>query len=396
MYNRSHTALRSRRGSYAILVALLLIVMLGFAALAVDISYLRLSRLQAQNAADAGVHAALTELKRSRDQDVARSRAAEIVNLNHIAGDQAVIDPASDVVFGGWDFPSHTFEPDASYQNAVQVTVRREADAPGGSVPLMLAKIFGTDEADAKSNGRSVGALRSREIYIVQDVTGSFSDEIDQGRAADITLLDYIYDNGFPGDQVGMVTFVGEAEEWTPLERVSEGYGGIRAQWSTLDWCNRNYWPYTTARFSDDFHDAPQMISCNAGSEASAWFRDSGTNQGSGLQLAIDRLSDVTEADSYALKTIVLVSDGKPQCVPEGTACDETVAAFGMSQADRADAEKISIFSVSFNETYNEEQSAYLESLTRGYGAFYETPDATELPAILAEIAASIPISIVQ
>ena len=52
--------------------------------------------------------------------------------------------------------------------------------------------------------------------------------------------------------------------------------------------------------------------------------------------------------------------------------------------------------SVSMNETYDEEQSTYLQSLIRGYGAFYETPEATELPAILEQIAASIPISIVK
>ena len=388
--------IQPRRGSYAILVALLLIVMLGFAALAIDLSYLRLARMQAQNAADAGAHAALMELRKTRDQETARIRAAQLVNMNFIAGDQAVIEPGTDVVFGGWDFPSHTFDPSADYVNAVEVTVRREADAPGGSVPLMLAKIWGSDSAEVKSNSSSVGALRAREIFIVQDVTGSFTDEIDQAREADITLLDYIYENGMPGDRLGMVTFVGGAEEWTPLQRVESGYESIRSQWLTLDWCNRNYWPFSTPPYAEYFHNAPQMISCNEGGTGGAAYTDSGTNQGAGLSEAIDRLIDDTAADSYALKTIVLVSDGKPQCVPEGTACDDDVAAQGVTQADRAASENISIFSVSFNETYNEEQSAYLESLTRGYGTFYETPDASELPSILAEIAASIPISIVQ
>jgi hypothetical protein len=385
-----------RRGSYAILVALLLIVLLGFAALAIDLSYLRLARMQAQNAADAGAHAALMELRKTRNEDIARTRAAQIINMNFIAGDQAVIDPGADVVFGGWDFPSHTFDPGADFVNAVEVTVRREADAPGGSVPLMLARIWGTDAAEVKSNGSSIGALRAREIFIVQDVTGSFTDEIAQAREADITLLDYIHDNGMPGDQVGMTTFVGGGEEWTPLQRVEPNYDSIRSQWATLDWCNRNYWPFNTPPYAEYFHDAPQMISCNEGGTGGAWYADSGTNQGAGLSKAIDRLIDDTSTDSYALKTIVMVSDGKPQCVPEGTACDDDVAAQGVVQADRAADENISIFSVSFNETYNEEQSAYLESLTRGYGTFYETPDASELPNILAEIAASIPISIVQ
>ena len=384
-----------RRGSYAIMVALLMIVLLGFAALAIDLSYLRLARLQAQNAADAGAHAALTEFRVTRDEDAARARAVQIVNLNRVAGDPAVIDPDADVTFGGWDFPSHSFNADAEFVNAVEVTVRREADSPGGSVPLMLAKIFGATEADARSNGSSVGALRSRELIIVQDVTSSFRDEIDQGRLADLTLLDFVNENGVPGDRVGMVTFVGEAEVWTELQRVAPNYSDIRRQWETLDWCNRNYWPFTTAAWAEYFHDAPDMISCNEGS-TDPWYADSGTNQGSGLSLAVDRLTDPSTTEATALKTIVLVSDGKPQCVPEGTVCDAEVAAAGLAAADLAADSSVSIFSVSFNETYNEDQSAYLESLTRGYGTFYETPDASELPSILAEIAASIPISIVQ
>ena len=356
-----HHYRRQRRGSYAIIVALLLVVLLGFAALAIDLSYLRLARLQAQNAADAGAHAALTEFRLTRSEDAARARAAQFVNLNYIAGDRALVEPETDVIFGGWDFPSHSFNPDADYVNAVEVTVRREADAPGGSVPLMLARIFGATEADARSNGSSVGALRSREIFIVQDVTSSFRDEIGQGRAADLTLLDFINENGFPGDRIGMVTFVGAAEVWTDLQRVEPNYSSIRSQWSTLDWCNRNYWPFTTPAWSEYYHDAPQMISCNEGTTG-AWYSDSGTSQGHGLALAIDQLVDDETTEQTALKTIVLISDGKPQCVPEGTSCDDEVAAYGLAQANRAGDESISVFSVSFNETYNEEQSAYLEA----------------------------------
>ena len=386
----------SRRGSYAILVALLLIVLLGFAAIAIDISYLRLARMQAQNAADAGAHAALMELRKTRNETVARSRAEEIVNMNYIAGDQAVIEPGEDVVFGGWDFPTHSFDPGADYVNAVEVTVRREADSPGGSIPLMVARIWGNDAADVKSSGSSVGALRAREIFIVQDITGSFKDEIDEAREASLTLLDYLNTNGMPGDQIGMITFVGAAEEWTALQRVEDAFASVRSQWSSLDWCNRNYWPYTTPLFAADFHDAPQMMSCNEGGSGGAAYLDSGTNQGAGIETAVEQLLNASGTSSYALKTIVLISDGKAQCVPEGTGCDDSVAAEGQEQADRAAANNISIFSVSFNETFNEEQSEYLESLTRGYGTFYETPDAAELPNILADIAASIPISIVQ
>jgi hypothetical protein len=239
-----------------------------------------------------------------------------------------------------------------------------------------------------------VGALRSREILIVQDITGSFRDEIGDARSAGLTLLDTVHDNGFPADKVGMVTFVGAAEAWTDLQRVEANYSAIRSQWVTLDWCNRDYPPFTLPSFSEHFHSAPQMIECREG--GTGGWADSGTNQGSGLEVAIEQLTDEATTERTALKTIVLISDGKAQCVPEGTACDADVAAFGLEQANTAAAASISIFSVSFNETYNEDQSAYLESLARGYGTFYETPNSSELPAILAEIANSIPISIVQ
>ncbi len=385
----------ARRGSYAVIVALMLVILLGFAALAIDLTYLRLTRLQAQNAADAGAHAALVELRASRDANTARGRAVSVVNLNVVAGEPAQVDPIRDVVFGGWDFDAKFFDPAADFINAVEVSVRRDADSPGGAVPLMIAKVFGTEAAEAKSTGSSVGALRSRDVVIVQDVTHSFADEISEARQADIVLLDFMKENGFPGDAVGMVTFVGAAEVWTPLAPLRSDYETIRSQWMTLDWCNRNYWPFTVL-YTELFHDAPQMMNCNEGSPEVTYFQDSGTNQGTGLELAIDTLVASGETNAHSLKTIVLVSDGKPQCVPEGTACDDAAADFGTNMAERAAADNISIFSVSMNEAYDEEQSAYLESLVRGYGAFYETPDATELPDILEKIAASIPISIVQ
>ena len=386
----------ARRGNYAILTALLLVVLLGFAALAIDLSYIRLTRLQAQNAADAGAHAALLELRQTRDQDLSRARADQIISLNVVAGEVARIEPGVDVVFGGWDFNAKVFDPGADYVNAVEVTVRRDAESPGGAIPLMIGRVFGEDVAEARSTGSSVGALRSRDVMVVQDITHSFAGEIDEARTASVLMLDYMEENGFPGDTTGMVTFVGEAEEWSKLGTVHTDNARLRAEWLALDWCDRSYWPYTTPSFSEYFHDAPQMMACNTGSPPAIAWKDSGTNQGAGLQLATEVLTDRSRTEEYSLKTIVLISDGKAQCVPQTSACDAGLQDLGREWADRAHAEKISIFAVSINDTHDEDQSAYLESLVRGYGQFYETPDPAELPAILEEIAASIPISIVQ
>ena len=76
-----------------------------------------------------------------------------------------------------------------------------------------------------------------------------------------------------------------------------------------------------------------------------------------------------------------------------------TAESYGHYQANDADARDYSIFSVSFNDSTGyakDKQSAYLESLTTGFGEFYETPKSEELPLILKKIAENIPIVIVQ
>lgn len=388
----------NRRGNYAIITALSSTAMLGFGALAVDASYMRLAAMQAQNAADAGAHAGLVQLRTNGDVDDARGVAEEVINMNKLLGKTAKVDSETDVVFGGWDFDLKEFDEAATYVNAVEVTVRKTEDSPNGAIDLMMMKMWGTEHAETASSRRAIGALRYREIFIVQDVTGSFAGvgEIDSAAEANLEFLDYLDENNFPGDRIGMITFVGDAEIWTDLEYIEEEYASIRSTWETLTWCDRSYWPWPYYYGGAYAHYASWMMGCNEGSDPSTWYYDSGTSQGSGIELAVDALIDDDYADPHALKTIVLISDGKPQCIPSSTSCDNAVAAYGLEMADYAEDNNVSIYSVSYNQNYNATQSAYMESLARGYGKFYETPDPQDLPAILEEIATAIPIALVQ
>jgi hypothetical protein len=383
----------ARRGNYAVLFGVSLTALLGMGALAIDTAMLSYAELQSQAIADAGAHAALVQLRENGSVDDARTLATQVVNANQLMGHSAQVE-AEDIVFGTWDYDARAFEAEGEWINSVQVTIRKTEDSANGPVATTLMKMFGVQYNEIEATSPSIGALRFREIIVVQDVTGSFSEEIELAKDADLTLLNYLADNPQPGDRLGMVTFVGDAELWTPLMYVEDEYDAIYSQWETLDWCDRSYYPwyYYGAPY---YHPVPQMMGCNTGSPAATWYNDSGTNQGSGLELAVDTLLD-SSADSHALKTIILVSDGRPQCIPSDAACDAAVALEGLDAADYAADNNISIYSVSFNETYDADQSAYMESLTRGYGFFRETPDPEELPAILEDIAASIPIALVK
>ena len=371
---------RRTRADYAPLIAVLMFVIVAFTALAVDFAFMSLVGRQARDAADAGAHAAVIELRESGDTDLARSAAIGIVGANYVAGDPGELDPWADVTFGRWDFATSTWHDDETTINAVKVRVRRTHDSPAGAVPLLVAPIIGQDWGEAATLGESIAAIRNREIIVVQDVTGSFKQEIDLAREADLVLLDYLYERGFPADKIGMVVFTGAAEEYTPLVTVQDNYGWIRDAWSRLDWCDKDDPPDGMENGND------HMMDCRAGGD--------GTNQGAGIELAVEMFAEHGSPD--ALKVIVLVSDGKAQCIPSTAACDGTRFANGSDMAIYASDHNIHIFSVSFNETYNATQSAFLESLVSGIGNFYETPDEEDLPDILDTIARAIPVAIVE
>jgi len=391
---------RTRRtGSYAILLAVSLMVILAFAAIAIDLSYVRMARFQAQNAADAGAHAALVELRNSGDAAEAEAVAQAIVTANFLAGSTAALE-TGDVTFGAWDYELRSFDDGASYINAVQVRVHRDDSSSKGPISLFIGPIRGQDYAEASSAGRAIGALRYREIMVVMDITGSFGNEFPDARAAALTLLDYLADNDFPSDRIGLATFVAAGELWDTLSYIDTDYYDIRYEWAQMDWCDRSYPPWETYYGGAYYHEAPLMMQCCAPNNPAYNPSDSGTAQGAGLEVAIDHLLDEESANPQALKTIILISDGRPQCLGGSSSwraqCEAERAAYGVAMADWAHENNISLFSVSFNDPFNATQSAYMESLIRGYGKFYETPDETELPDILLSIAQSIPIALVE
>ncbi len=372
---------------------------LGLGSVAVDTAYVHLVEAQAQAISDAAAHAALVNLKLTADVDASRDIAQSFVNAHELVGKMADVEPDKDIVFGGWDFKGQVFDSTASYINSVQVTVQKNDESVNGSFATLLMGMFGTSHSSAQATSPAIGAMRFREIVIVQDVTGSFMEEIDEARDADLAFLDAIHEADFPNDRIGMVTFVGAAEQFTPLSYVKSDYSSIYADWSQLDWCDRSYYPWYYYG-PPYYHYNPYMMGCNEGSDYWRWYYDSGTSQAAGLDEGIDML--LASGDEYSTKVIILVSDGQPQCVygysdqAAEDLCTDAREEDAYDAADFAEENGISIYSISFNDTYNATQSAVMEALVRGHGQFYETPNPSELPKILEEIAQQIPIALVQ
>ncbi len=162
--------LRDRRGAVAAWVALMLVMLLGVAALTIDMGFLWVLRDRLQATADAAALAGAAQLPVEVD---AKSGAVNYANKNLPPGAHGKIlctagvpladcpDGGSDVVLGHWEgAPARTFtchtagrsdptcpKPADETTNAVKVTIRK-AQANGNPAQLFFARVLGIQTAD--------------------------------------------------------------------------------------------------------------------------------------------------------------------------------------------------------------------------------------------------------
>jgi len=141
---------RLEAGNASLMVALSLILLAGFSALAVDYTYLHHRKAALHKAAEAGALAGAAMLVRGgKNIDAARDatvRAAQKALRREDSPDLAVRN--SDVVFL-WDGAQDTAQPDQ-----VQVTTGR-TDARGNPVSLFLGGLLGQSTADVSASARA-------------------------------------------------------------------------------------------------------------------------------------------------------------------------------------------------------------------------------------------------
>ncbi|MFQ5430569.1 MAG: pilus assembly protein TadG-related protein [Phycisphaerae bacterium] len=173
--NRRHC----RRGTTIIATVVMLPLLAGFIALAVDVGLMYCTKVELQDAADAASLAAAAQLPY---QDSVLSTATQLATINR-PEDGLVLAP-SDVVIGNWDSDIRVFSPGGSPTNAVEVTVRR-SEANGNPLELLFARVFGDLAADVSARavaahnncfdrGIIAGRLVSIAEFEMEDTDGSY------------------------------------------------------------------------------------------------------------------------------------------------------------------------------------------------------------------------------
>ncbi|HET6282873.1 MAG TPA: pilus assembly protein TadG-related protein [Polyangia bacterium] len=421
------------RGAMVVVMAITLAVVMGFAALAFDLAYVRLARMQMQNATDAAAHAAMHKYRMKQpDQTAAVATAKAVAAANTVLGNSVTL-LDSDIVFGVWDtryYPSTTFSPTTVDPNAITINGRiSDPKASAGSVDTTFGKVIGFTQASVARSG--IAAFRTRGIEIGLDVTGSFiypaaDPPVYQARTAALNFLDAMHDMNVTGDRIGMQLFTGKAQQVTPIQSVKDNYNSISDAWKKVHICQKpgyGGWP-PAPQGPDD----PLMPLC--------WARDDGmayptpgptSNPGAVLKAAGAQL--LASPSPYEMPIVVLITDGEPMCcthesggnlcskVPPGAPCCESgvictaatdvcncakgLRDAGIAQANALYSSGISIFTISYIDPgMDPDRKAavidYNADLTRGIGKAYDSPVAADIGKALTEIANSIPITLVK
>jgi len=157
------------KGQVLVLVALSLVVFMGFAALVIDVAYFYHTRHQLQGAADAAALAGAANLDGSNltTQLLARQEAFKYAGLNTASGSSVVLSPVAqnnnalshdnDITVVNWDDTlSPRYDTGRTPINAVQVRTRRTSDSPGLGVVRFFGKIFRSDTQDVWAEATAI------------------------------------------------------------------------------------------------------------------------------------------------------------------------------------------------------------------------------------------------
>ncbi len=165
MSTRGMGGLGDERGVSLAFVAIVMVVLLGVAALAVDVGMLYNAKGQAQNAADSGALAGAGALAISPNDEPNAKAVAEAFAEQHVMIKDAVqIVPAEDVQVD-------------IVNKRVTVTARRIVDR-GNAVPTFFAKVLGVNLVDVEATAVAQvipgGSAACLKPWIIPDAYGDF------------------------------------------------------------------------------------------------------------------------------------------------------------------------------------------------------------------------------
>jgi Flp pilus assembly protein TadG len=181
MFHASKRNKSQRRGAILLLTALMIVLILGMIAFAVDTGYILVAKTQLQTAADSAALAGAAKMGFGLDQS--NLEAIRFAELNDI-GTSPVHLSTSDIVYGTWETSTRQFTPSESgIGNAIKVTVKADGTV-NPSIPLFFGRVF--DKQSVNAQVSAIATTNPRDICFVVDLSSSMNDDTDPDCTATI------------------------------------------------------------------------------------------------------------------------------------------------------------------------------------------------------------------
>ena len=363
---------KSERGAVTVVAVLALVLILGVAALAVDLGMLRAARTQLSIAADAAALAGVKELAFGSRQR-AFERSAEYAARNEALGEPVILNIGTgsegDVVLGTFNFADRTFQPEDFLPNAVRVTARRSGER---AVPTFFAAAFGHRLVNVSAQAIAVGYPRTVATVIDRSASMAappFPDgEIAPAREAAAQFLHDLSLSTLP-ERAGVISYASDVD-------VNASIRGL--------------------------HDAGEpglLMALTRAIEAAPSGDLGGTNTGGAIERAIETILDAEPGGGRdgGQRMIVLLSDGLANRSPDHDCYRQEFPQnpcwrYAVEMARDAYAEGIVVHTITLGGTEEDDTYQQMQEIAaaggNGQALFAPTPEhLTEMFESLSRIA---------
>jgi len=373
---------REPRGAILPLVAFLVFILFVMAAFAVDVAYMQLVRIELKTSVDAAARAGGEALSREQDLGAAKVAAKNLASLNTVGSDPLILDDA-DIIPGKSTLSESTgrwsFVPEATPYNSIRVIGRRTTGSPSGPVPLYFAKILGHDIFQVSD--RSTVVRVDRDIMLVVDRSSSMKLAIDHP-TGNMSTSDPRFDEPPRPDsrwaalEIAVQEFISALAEtpqveWVGLVSYASNYSrfGVNNTESKID----EHLTESHSEINEEMHDYTNTIFNGL------------THISAGIDKGVDALFNGTHSRPFALKTMVLMTDGIPNPATPSTV---------LSSAQAAADQNVKIYTVTFGTAADQNLMQQVADI--GDGKHYHASSAQELSDIFREIGLTIPLTFTE
>ncbi|MEL7499411.1 MAG: vWA domain-containing protein [Planctomycetota bacterium] len=277
--NQLHSRKRQRRGAMLPLIAVAIVLLFVASVFAIDLARVHVVRSELRTATDAAARAAVEALGRTDSEEKAIEAALAVAKANSVAGKELILD-RNKIIFGISQQNSDgtftfTSRDDVSSSepilaNSVRVIGERINGSPDGPVNMMFGGLFGQSTFQPV---QSATATRlDRDISLVLDKSGSMRSN---GR--------------FGALKNGVDVFIAELKDTKPKENVSLVVYDTRPE-----------------KLLDLTEDLDRIKT-----ELNKKSPGGRTGIGRAMRVALDSVQNDPESRTLALKSIVVMTDGR-------------------------------------------------------------------------------------